>query len=425
MELPDCFFPMPLPIEFDTAVMAAAYLSSRAAYPKAHVAISNTRVLNVNGTEAQIPTLAELADYWSSDNSYRLRIGADGVYLNVNENGSFGIEAGDNKDSQDLQSRVYITFKKTGFTPVDSFRRSNERQLKTYGFLFNEQRWSQHIDSLMQRFPDETMPYLDKARKADINKVSAIYLDKLVERDYSRWKRAGKLAVCAAGIYALSALAPETIEAAKQLYSYYLSENGILSTVVTNALTMPAFYGIGDAAAQYIEGRGFNARRFKRTVTLAAIYGAEFTGVYWLIGKATSAINKLYELGQLANAFTMSVMDVPGYGACLFNPRHVYLMTKQAMLNPLDYIRVDKFYIKLFKDAAFRKKWVNVTKTAPPWLAYQTWNRAAHPESEWVFWVALAAVPFAVYLSLVSNEKKELHQFQDVMANIAPNRKVL
>ncbi len=293
----------------------------------------------------------------------------------------------------------------------------SERKLRHHGFLFDEVKWRQHLDSLENRFPGEKS-LIDEARAADYNRVVPLYLDRLVERDYSKLKKAGILAAGAAGLYALSALMPETTEAAKQFYSHYLSENGTLSTVVTNSLTMLAFYGVGDGLAQWIEGRGFDARRFSRTVKLAAVYGAEFTGVYSLIGKATSAIGKVYELGSLATAFVMSVMDVPGYGVNIFNPRHVYLMTKQGKINLLDYIRIDKFYANLFKDKSFRRKWWNVTKVAPAWLAYQTWNRSTNPESDWVFWVALAAVPFAVYLSLVSNEKKELRQLQDVMAKL-------
>ncbi|MBS3098160.1 hypothetical protein J4209_05180 [Candidatus Woesearchaeota archaeon] len=420
---------MQLPENFNTAVTSAVYITSRKAYPDKTIEISDSqRVLNIGTKQIEIPSLDDLTDEWKRYNGrYQLYIGPydRGICLDINRDGSFRITYGgsehDNK-LPELQEKIEHALNKTGFTPTRSFNKRNVEILNGYGVLFNEKKWDEHLDSLAKRFTKETEPYLNKAKEIDINAISTAYLDVLVNEaclqlpyfgtriPYSNLKRGalvmGGLGV--SGLIAASKIIPGT-EQFSQFYNYLLFNNGIISAVAANAATMSFFYALGDLSAQFIEGRGFDGKRLRKFSCLGAAYGEEFSGFY-------SLLNPIKYSSKFISSLIKGVIDSL-YGVWIFNSRHLYLTPKEN-LSPIDYFRFDKIFSS-FKNSDFRKKWKTLSSyTLLFWLPYQIWNRFSHELPQQVSYVALATPPFTVFISLVSNEKKELDEFMKVMASL-------
>ena len=404
---------MQLPENFRTAITAAAYLTAKEAYPEKPIRILNNpgAILIPGMRTIEIPSVEDLGS-----STYRLFfIDTDGLALDVNPDVSFSIEGA----SPDLQQRIEHTLEKTGFTPAKKFSRRNEKTLRHYGFLFDEEKKAEHIDRLAKKYPKETEGIAELARQTDVSKFSQTYLGMLATKEdgfmgipYSNLERAGQLAAGVAFIVTAALLKPEAAAQMWQVYNDLLINHGIISTLATNATTTAIFYGSGDAAAQFIEGRCFDRQRLQRTTLLGSLYGIEFSGTYPLINRIGASADMFW------NSLVKGVVDIVGYGIGLFNQRHIYLVS-QKHFNPLDYFRVDKFWKSIIRDPQFRKKWREVAYFGIGfWIPYQTWNRFAHDPSQQIFYVCMAAPGFAAFISLVSHEKKELLEFQQVMSSL-------
>lgn len=403
---------MQLPQNFQTAITAAAYITSRIAYPSKKV-IVNPRNLQIDSQNIGIPSLESITE--SADGS-RINIRPH-LSLHVTQAGSFEVETG----YSGLQRRIEQSLDKTGFTPTGRFGWRARRNLDSYGFLFNEEEWSRHLDSLAKRFPKEMEKDISLARGADINGISQAYIDALLAKEDCflgiPCSNLGRATVLAAGAMAAAAmvyLSPGTQDTAQKLWQSYndlLFNHGFAGTAAANSATTSLFYALGDFCAQYIEGRGFDMRRISRTAKLAAAYGAELTLLY-------SALNLIEHPNRLISSAAKGFVDICVYGIWLFNSRHIHLMSKEGELKWHDYFRLDQIY-ESSKSSAFRRKWKMLAAYGFGfWIPYQIWNRAVHEVQQQVGYVCAVVPPFSVFISLVSNEKRELYEFKQAMASL-------
>jgi len=401
------------------ATTAATYISLKITHPDKDITIKNnedkSRTFYIGqAQQIDIPSLEDLiydvgryGNYWvpiiQKDNKK--------ITLRIDEEYSFNImmqhsTSDYHHNNQDELSTLQKEIEKA---------LGNLKNLQRYGFLFNKEKFNQHLDYLAKRFPKETKGIAESAREIGINTISTAYLNELSTKEdsflgvpYSKLKRTGILTGGALGLAGLIRAMPGT-EQLGQIYNDLLFNYGPIATTATNVATMAFYYLLGDSCAQFIEWKGFDQKRLLKMTGLGAVYGAELTGVYWVI-------NHINLDNRLLSSLAKGVVDVGGYAILVFNPKHIYLMSKEK-LNPLDYIRFDKMYSLITKDHQFRKKWEKLNYFSSfGWLPYQLWNRYSHALQQQVYHVCRVLPVFTVFISLVSNEKKELDEFMKVMA---------
>lgn len=424
------------PKNFGTAIKAAAYLTAITAYPDSQVTLSDRgRVLQIDDHTDNLDFFVEASD----PNKYKVQIGRETLYLSVNDNFSFGI-SGD-YGGKGAQREINCALNKTGFTPTTKFRWGNARNLKAYGHLFDQIEYHRHLDQLVASFPNQTKEEMGYAKQADVTRVSQTYLDiKLANESCieiplygatriptSNVKRVGILALGTAVAIGASILtyslmpgeAQQTVQRVIELYKEYLLERGLISTSIVNSATMGLFYGVGDLGGQYIEGnltnREFDKRRFKRQTALGFAYGVECTGFYKLLKECISLPTRL------ATSFVQSIADANFFGSLHFNPRHIHMMEKEERLTIGDYFVLGdiRAWSKIIKNVTFRgKAAIAAAYSTLFWLPFQTWNRNYHTPEEAVGYVSFVVPPFTVFLSLISNEKRQLIEFKQVMESL-------
>ena len=390
--------------DFDLAATAAAYTTYRTAYPDRTITISGPRAFQIDGHNIEIQPL-------TTNSVDGLILGSDDFSIYTRPDYSFRVEA-----DNGLQTAIEHNLNRTGFTPTTRFRGSHSRNLKGYRLLLDGERWHQHLDSLVERFPKGTEPYIGPAREMGKGRIAEGYFDMFIQREatfvgipYSKYRRIGHLAALTGGLVALAAVSPETVQNLWQIYNDLLQKSGLPTEVAISAATITTFYLIGDLCAQYMEGQSFDKKRFLRTAGVSSLYGLEIWGFY-----------KSLELINTSNRWLTSalrgVVDTFAYGIGHFNLRHAHIMSKEGRLGISDYIRTDKRWVSLFKDKNIRIKWYFMSAyNLLFWFPFQTWNRAANDPEQVVFYVSMAAPPFTTFMSLVSNDKKELVEFQNVM----------
>ncbi len=396
---------------FQTAIAAAAYITSRIA-SSSPVALQDKRTLTIGSKRIYLPEL---------DGASRHVVDVEDIVLRVTSNHTFEVD--DYRDDYRPAEKVRRALARTGFTPRSRFSRRHARNLERYGYLFDEQRWHRHLEHIVEHNP-EAEPLAKAAHGYDITMVSQAYIDMLIIREGFLPKLgraalvAGAGAAAGAGLAALHHISP----AVQQLWEHYVdllhfsefssywANMGVRAAA--NTATVLASFLLGDICAQYIEGRGFDSRRFANTARTTNKYGIEFTAVYELLNMMPKALLGSEALGSLAKA----VVDVVGYGCSIVHPRHVYLMSQEKPDWLWGHFRYVRSIQAALKDRKLRKRWWMMNKGAMFWIPFQTWNRVANAPEEAVFYVSLAMPVWTVFMSLVSNQKRDLLELEQAMA---------